>query len=128
MRSSRPPDLEVMFQLTVDNAAGGPRVVSSGYRPHYQIMDDYQTSAHHEFVGVDRVATGERAVAKVWLITPEAYPHSLWPGRLIMVCEGARIVGLAEVLKVNNPVLLADAEKGEHGGGVTEGGLGPTRY
>ncbi len=108
MNAFRPHDLEVIFQLTADSASGGPKVTSSGYRPHYRIMDDYQTSAHHEFVGVDRVATGECAVAKVWLITPEAYPKSVWSGRLITVSEGPRVVGVAEVLKVNNPVLLRE--------------------
>ncbi|MEB2845799.1 hypothetical protein GAO09_28785 [Rhizobiales bacterium RZME27] len=127
MQSTKPPDLEVIFQLTADSASGGSRVVLSGYRPHYRIMDDYQTSAHHEFVGVDRIVTGERAVAQVWLITPEAYPRSVWPGRLITVCEGTRVVGVAEVLKVNNPVLLADVAKDVPGRGVTEDGLGSTR-
>lgn len=109
MHSTRPHDLEVIFHLTADSATGGPKSVSSGYRPHYQIMDDYQTSAHHEFVGVEQVVTGERAVAQVWLITPEAYPHSVWGARLITVREGTRVVGVAEVLTVNNPVLLRPA-------------------
>ncbi len=108
MSAFRPHDLEVMFQLTTDSASGGPKIVLSGYRPLYQIMDDYQTSAHHAFVGVDRLVTGERAVAQVWLITPEAYANSVWPGRLITVREGSRAVGVAQVLKVNNPVLLGE--------------------
>lgn len=112
LQFTRPPDLDVLFQLTADSAAGGPKVVLSGYRPHYQIMDDYQTSAYHEFVGVERVVTGERAVAQVWLLTPEAYPHTVWPGRLITVSEGSRVVGVAEVLKVNNPVLLLPVDEG----------------
>lgn len=99
------PDIEVMFELTSPRFDGGTKVVLSGYRPTYEIRDDYWTSAHHEFVGVERLLTGQRALAKVWLLSPEAYPHSLWTGRRLHVAEGSRIVGTAEVLTVINPVL-----------------------
>jgi len=78
----------------------------SGYRPIYQIQTDYWTSVHHEFTEVEFVATGDRANAEVWFLSPEQYPHSLWVGRELPVAEGSRKIGNATVLKVLNPVLL----------------------
>ena len=72
----------------------------SGYRPTYDIRPDYWTSVHHEFASDVGVSTGESAVADVWFITPEVYPHSLWPGRVLAVAEGHRIVGKATVQQV----------------------------
>jgi hypothetical protein len=102
------PDAEVTFELTAFSAVdGGPRYVLFGYRPQYVVKPDYQTSVAHQFLGVDRVWTGERVKAEVWFISPEAYPHSLWEGRRIEIAEGARRVGVATVLKVLNPLLAA---------------------
>jgi hypothetical protein len=99
----RQPDIEVMFELTSLRVEGDQKVVLSGYRPIYEIHADYWTSAHHEFIGVEQVVTGEHALAKVWLLSPEAYPHSLWIGRTLRVAEGSRIIGVAEVLSIINP-------------------------
>lgn len=101
----RQPDIEVAFELTSLRSDGSTKVVLSRYRPIYEIRVDYWTSAHHEFIGVDAVRTGERVLAKVWLLSPQAYPRSLWDGRKLRVAEGPKLVGMAEVLKIVNPAL-----------------------
>lgn len=101
------PDAIVRFTLTAESSAGGPRTVSSGYHPHYDVREDYWTSVQHQFLDVDHVTTGGTAMAHVVFIMPEAYPHSLWPGRKLNVREGDRIVGEAMIIEVFNPVLLA---------------------
>lgn len=101
----RQPDIEVMFELTSLCFDGDQKIILSGYRPIYEIRADYWSSAHHEFVGVEQLMAGQRALAKVWLLSPEAYPHSLWAGRKLRVAEGSRIVGAAAVLRIINPDL-----------------------
>jgi len=96
----------VIFELTSRTFEGSIKHVLSGYRPVYDVQPDYWTSVHHEFMDSKGVATGESARAEVWFISPEAYPHSLWVGRSLIVAEGSRHVGIATVSKVFNPLLL----------------------
>ncbi|PAJ81851.1 hypothetical protein CJO71_06185 [Burkholderia ubonensis] len=72
----------------------------------YYVRPDYWSSAHHEFVGRDSVETGEQSLAEVWLVTPEAYPHTFWIGRQLEIGEATRVVGKAEVIQVFNPILM----------------------
>jgi len=101
----RSPDARVTFELTASAEGGGPRRVLSGYRPAYDVRADYWTSVSHEFANTEGARTGERVEADVWFITPEVYPGTLWPGRVLRVAEGSRIVGTATVERVFNPVL-----------------------
>lgn len=82
----------------------------SGYRPHHQILENYQTSGLYEFTDVDALAPGHSALARVWFVTPDIYPGTLWPGRRIGVFEGSRQVGFLRVLEVLNPVLAGTPE------------------
>lgn len=81
------------------------RQVLSGYRPVYDVRADYRTSVNHEFATAGGARTGERVLADVWFITPEVYPGTLWPGRVLRVAEGSRIVGIATVEQVFNTAL-----------------------
>ena len=107
-RPIRQPDLLVRFVLTALTYEGTLKLVRTGYRPAYQIRPDYWTSAHHEFSEASSITTGEQCLAEVWLVTPEAYPHTLWIGRVLDVAEGSRVIGQVEILQVLNPLLVAD--------------------
>ena len=105
---ARPPrqaDLIVDFSLTAHRSDGLLKEVISGYRPIYKVRADYWSSAHHEFVDATGVCTGQQCKAEVWLLSPEAYPHTFWIGRRIEVAEGSRVVGVADVLQILNPLL-----------------------
>src|SRR4051794_1271618 len=104
MHPNRPADAQVMFRLNSETFDGKVKRVCSGYRPIYDVRPDYWTSTHHEFLDVSEVRTGEEAVAHVWFITPEAYQHSLWIGRVLTVAEGSRKVGTSTVLDIFNPI------------------------
>jgi hypothetical protein len=95
----------VILEITASKLDGSVKRVLSGYRPIYDVRPDYWTSVHHEFAHGEEVSTGGRAIADVWFISPEAYPHSLWPGRVLNVAEGSRLVGKAVIEQVLNPVL-----------------------
>jgi len=80
-----------------------------GLSSDLRILPDYWSSAHHEFAEGRSVATREQCLAEVWLSTPEAYPHTLWTGRVLDVAEGARVIGQAEIIEVVNPLLVTDS-------------------
>jgi len=107
-RPFRPPDLLVTFTLTSLTYEGTLKHVRTGYRPVYKIRPDYWTSARHEFADERSVTTGEQCLAEVWLVTPEAYPHTLWIGRVLEAAEGPRVIGQAEIMQVLNPLLVAN--------------------
>ena len=103
----REPDAIVRFRLESLTLNGKRKTVLSGYRPIYDIRPDYWTSTHHEFTKAE-VSTGEETEAKVWFISPEVYPKSLWVGRTLRVAEGSRQVGTATIEAVLNPILRKD--------------------
>lgn len=100
---TRTPDVEVTFRF--NGTRRGP--AADGYRPAHRIREDYLTSGLHRYYGVKEVAPDGSARGTITFITPEAYPHTLWPGKIIDICEGERIVGTATVEKVLNPILEA---------------------
>ncbi|WP_143135743.1 M15 family metallopeptidase domain-containing protein [Burkholderia ubonensis] len=104
-RPIRAPDLLVLYSPAALAHEGVSKRVNSGYRPVYYVRPDYWSSAHHEFIGRDSVETGEQSLAEVWLVTPEAYPHTFWTGRQLEIREATRVVGKAEVIQVFNLIL-----------------------
>ncbi len=42
------------------------------------------------------------------MVTPEAYPHTLWIGRVLDVAEGSRVIGQSEIMRVLNPLLVVN--------------------
>ncbi len=109
-RPPKPPDAIVTFELTSNRYDGKRKTVVCGYRPTYRIRPDYLTSTHHELIDLDVLSTGESCRAEVWFLSPEAYPKSLWIGRLLEVTEGSRPVGRAQVLEILNPELAGSEE------------------
>ena len=97
----RTPDTEVLFRFngTRRNPA------ADGYRPAHRIREDYLTTGVHHYFDVETVAPDGEARGTITFITPESYPNTLWPGKTIDICEGERIVGIATVERVLNPVL-----------------------
>jgi len=109
-RPPRPPDLIVNFSLAAHRSDGSLKEVISGYRPIYKVCADYWSSAHHEFVDATGVCTGQQRKAEVWLLSPEAYPHTFWIGRRVEVAAGSRVVGVVDVLQILSPLLELHAD------------------
>lgn len=97
----QPPDVEVKFEFNTTRKH--PAV--NGYRPQHRVKEDYVTSGAHHYYDTDTVAPGETACGTITFLSPEAYPHCLYVGKVIPICEGARIVGTATVIKILNPLL-----------------------
>lgn len=100
----RSADAEVILKLSFSLASGR----STGYRPHYALRADYQTSVVHEFIDKESVPPGGEVAALVWFLTPEVYTNALWVGQTLDVSEGARIIGEARITRIFNPVLARD--------------------
>ncbi len=98
---NRTPDVEVEFRF--NGTRKNP--VMSGYRPDHLIKDDYLTCGVHNYYKEGLVMPNETTLGTIIFITPEAYPHCLWTGKIINIQEGARIVGTAKIIKINNPIL-----------------------
>ena len=96
-----PPDAEVTFRFNGIRRGS----VADGYRPSHRIRDDYLTTGVHHYYDVSEVAPNGTARGTITFITPDAYPHTLWVGKTIDICEGERVVGTATVEKVLNPIL-----------------------
>lgn len=95
------PDVEVKFKFNMTRKTPA----KSGYRPHHLVKDDYMTTGIHQYFNMNQVAPGETAYGTITFITPGAYPHCLYEGKIIQISEGERIVGYATVIKVLNPLL-----------------------
>lgn len=104
---ARSHDAEVLFELTTLRLDGREKQVFSGYRPEYDIRTNYLTCTHHEFDDQAGAVTGKSVSARIWFLTPEVYPFTLWVGRVLNVSEGSRVVGLATITKVTNNLLLS---------------------
>ena len=103
------PDAYVRITLIATVDGGRRRPYPNNARPQYKLVVDgkpYQTSTSHTFIDADGVWPGGSAFAHVAFITPEAYPHSMAPGDVFDVCEGARVTGHSEILDVYNSLLL----------------------
>ena len=107
IRQHREPDIEARVNYISTALGGRAGPVFSGYRPNHLVKPDYLTSGHHEYLDTSQVNPGESAIAHIWFLSPEAYPHSLTVGQSINVQEGNRLVGYAIVTKIFNPLLNA---------------------
>ena len=97
----RAPDAEVTFRFNGTRRGS----VADGYRPAHRIREDYLTTGVHHYFNTETVAPDGAARGTITFITPDAYPHTLWVGKTIDICEGERVVGTATVEKVLNPIL-----------------------
>ena len=103
----RHADVEVIFKF--NNVRNSP--ACEGYRPQHLVNDTYLTTGIHHYYEVDSVPPNGTAKGTITFISPEVYPHCLWPGKKINIQEGNRIVGYATITKVYNPILLLKTKK-----------------
>jgi translation elongation factor EF-Tu-like GTPase len=108
---NRESDFEGEFHLFDTRPGGRKSPALSGYMPIHKLYDNYLSSGRHEYPDVECVAPGATTKARVWLITPEVYPGSLWIGRELDVMEGEeRVVGKLTITKICNNILSGNAD------------------
>ena len=104
---NRSPDVEVIFEFN------GARIYPAidGYRPAHLVVDDYLTTGIHHYYNVDSVPPNGTAKGTITFLSPEAYPHCLWIGKIINIQEGGQIVGYATITEIFNPLLQAKTNR-----------------
>ena len=108
----RPHDFAGILYLLPAEQGGRQPGVRSGYRPIHKLYDNYLSSGEHEYPESNSANPGETTPVRVWLITPDVYPASIWVGRKLEILEGpVKLVGILTVQAVNNPILLGTAER-----------------
>lgn len=97
-------DIEVSFFFSSDCRTTPPH---DGYRPAHMVLPDLLTSGVHHYYEKDVAPFNESIKGTITFIQPDAYPNSMFVGKVISIHEGSRVVGYATVTKVLNPTLLA---------------------
>ena len=106
----RPPDIEADITYLSTESGGRKSAVRSGYRPNHDFgLDGMLNDAHHEYAGVESVAPGQTARARIWLLAPDYQLGRLHPGFGFKVLEGAHVVAHAVIVSVLNTALRSGA-------------------
>ncbi len=95
----------------VTNLRESEKPFYSGYRGCCRIKEDYLTSTVITSLEGETIPYGATHKSTVAFITPEVYPKSLWPGKVIEIYEGERIVGSMKIISVENKLLENKFEK-----------------
>ncbi len=101
----RKPDVRVIFSFN------GARkyAVTDGYRPSHRITQRYLTTGLHRYDTAVPVPPDGTVEGTITFLMPQAYPHSLWKGKVMDIQEGERVVGQARVIEVYNPLLKEES-------------------
>jgi translation elongation factor EF-Tu-like GTPase len=97
-------EADIRFLSTADG--GRRKAAVSGYRPNHLVRDDYLTSGVHDYLDVSEAKPGDTVRATITFISSEAYPGSLWIGKVINVQEGSKVVGYATITRIFNELLV----------------------
>lgn len=98
------PDVEVLFMFNGSRS----RLIYNGFRPMHLISENYLTTGIHSYQNRESIDSSESVFGTISFLTPEAYPGSCWPGKQIPIQEGEKLIGYAIVIKVLNPLLMAN--------------------
>ena len=98
----RQADVEVYFEF---NGSRKSFMKSGLYRPGHLVTENYITTGVHYYYDSEIIEPNGKAKGAITFITPEFYPHCLWEGKNILIIEGVRVVGVATILEVFNPIL-----------------------
>lgn len=96
----------VDIKVEVRNLRKSGKFFSSGYRPAFQVNENYVSTGEIELIGRDLLNCGESAEAYVRFLTPNIYPNSMWEGKKLLFMEGNEITGEAIIEEIYNEILL----------------------
>jgi len=71
----------------------------------HAVLENYLTTGEHEY-DVDVVYPGDTVIGTIKFISPEAYPRSLWIGKVIKIQEASKLIGHAKIIEIYNETLL----------------------
>ncbi|CAD7802993.1 Elongation factor Tu [Chryseobacterium aquaeductus] len=95
------------YRTTDEGGRWGP--AQSGYRP--QVRFDFEkitSSGRQVFINKEYVFPGEDVEAEITLLSPQFFENKLFKGLKFEFIEGAKIIGIGEILKIKNETLKKD--------------------
>ena len=95
------------IKALVTNKRTSGKFFATGYRPAFQILDDYLTTGEITLINKDILQVNETGEAFIRFLTPEVYPKSLSIGKKIVFQEGDFITGEIIVVAIFNHILEA---------------------
>ena len=109
MTHTLPPDVVGLFSHDPPPRAGGARTRRDGLRPIHGLRPGEWFGGEHAYPDVGCSEPGTTVPVHVWLIAREHATACLWPGKRIVVREGATRIGEITVVEVTHPGLDARA-------------------
>ncbi len=61
------------------------KYVINGIRADHKVLEDYLICGEHFYIEQDKIFANKKYKTFIRFITPEAYPHSLWVGKIISI-------------------------------------------
>lgn len=101
-----PAHIEAEISFLKTEEGGRKSAAFSGYRPQFY-YDGHDWDAQHTYIGVEKVAPGETALAHLTFMSPEYHRERVHVGMPFEVREGAKVVARGIVTKLF-PSLAAD--------------------
>lgn len=93
------------IRAKVTNARESGNFFASGYRPAFDIRDDYSTTGEIILIDSKILEVGDTKDAFIRFLTPDVYPNSLWVGKELIFKEGITITGRAIITEIYNNIL-----------------------
>ena len=99
------PEIEATIYYLTSNEGGRASSIHSGYRGTFYYDGKYNSAAQ-EFIGQDKCEPGDTVRALMIFAAPEVQKARLYIGLKFKITEGARIVGLGEIVKIMRSDLI----------------------
>jgi len=96
------PDSSSDIEVIIKNKRPSKSDICSGYRPAFNVKEDYLTTGIIRLIDIDDLSYDDEAMAEIWFITPELYPNCLRVGQVLQFQEGQIIHGFATITKIKN--------------------------
>ncbi len=101
-------DFDFIAYLKYRSSDEGGRIIpaQSGYRPQVKFDFEKSTSSGRQvFINKEWVFPGEDIEAQITLLSPHLFENKLYEGLKFEFIEGTKIIGVGEILKIENEKL-----------------------
>lgn len=98
--------IRAWLRLLTAEQGGRQTPIRSGYRSHWAFPPDFHRERHDAPLTLEAkgpFTPGEEAMVRLHPLVPELWPP-VFPGLRLSMFEGARLIGLADVVEVIHPV------------------------
>ncbi|AZA58932.1 MULTISPECIES: EF-Tu C-terminal domain-related protein [Chryseobacterium] len=99
-------DFIAYLKYRTSDEGGRMTPTRTGYRPQVRFDFEKSTSSGRQvFINKDWVSPGENVEAEITLMSPHLFENKLYEGLNFEFIEGAKIIGVGEILRIKNETL-----------------------